>query len=157
MKASDKLAELRKKVTQKLLDDGRFDFIIPEVSNQIQKRTRLGKGVTDSGDLKPLEKLSDGYVEQRKKGPLDSRTRPKKSNLTRTGQLLDAIKGVRNGSLFTFTFKDSRNDGEKNSDIARWAAEKGRRFFDLSKSERIGLSRKISQVIKKKIKELFNS
>jgi hypothetical protein len=157
MKASEKLAQLKMKVTQKLLDGGEFDFIIKEVSTQIQKRTRLGKGVNDSGELKTLNKLSDKYVNQRKKLQLDSRTTPKKSNLTRTGQMLDAIQGIRNGSLFTFSFKESRDDGEKNSDVAKWAREKGRRFFDLSKSERVGLSRKISQVIKKKIKELFNS
>jgi hypothetical protein len=214
MKASDKLAKIRATVNEELLMEGSLNFIINDVINQIKKRTRLGRGVDESGNLENLKPLTQLTIAQRageiafrknkqtggtftltnskktmfvigketkgrgknrigantkltfktvtvqdkfKAPKLSPLTRPAKSNLTFSGQMLDAIQGIRRGSLFTFTFKESRSDGENNSAIARYAREKGRRFFDLSKSERIGLSRKISQVIKNKIKELFNS
>jgi hypothetical protein len=156
MKPSEKLQQIRRKVESTLADNKDLDFLLKEIPMQIEKRTRLGKGVSDTGELIKLNPLSEGYVKQRKKGKLSSLTSPKKSNLTRTGEMLSSIFGIRRGTIFTFFFGGTREDGESNNNVARYAREKGRPFFDLSTSERNGLQRKISKVIKESIKKLFD-
>lgn len=155
MKPSEKLKQIKKQVESTLGDNKDFDFLLAEIPAIIERRTRLGKGVSEGGDLSKLKPLSEKYVKFRK-GKVSELTSPKKSNLTFTGQMLSAIKGIRNGSLFTFFFSGKRDDGLNNSDIARYNKEKGRPFFDLSTSERNGLQRKISKIIKESIKKLFD-
>lgn len=77
-------------------------------------------------------------------------TTPTKSNLTLTGQMLESIKGTRNGTRFTFSFSNSFA-----AQKARWVTDQGRRFFDLSKSERMGLERKIAKIIRENIRAIF--
>lgn len=214
MKPSEKLKQIRKKVESTLGDNKDFDFLLTEIPAQIEKRTRLGKGVSESGELEKIKPLSEGYVLARKgykagevrfiavkkltvkqskalnkriikknqssKGVFTSLkggygklkkvrfkakglpvmselTNPKKSNLTLTGQMLSAIRGIRNGTKFIFTFAGTRDDGKTNSQIAQYARENGRPFFSLSKSEQNGLQRKISKIIKESIKKLFDN
>ena len=157
MKPSEKLKQIRKQVEATLGDNKDFDFLLTEIPNQIEKRTRLGKGVSDNGKLEKLKKLtSKQYIDRRKKSNLSPLTSPGKSNLTFTGQMLSAIKGIRNGTTFTFFFAGTRDDGKTNSQIAQYARENGRHFFALSKSEQNGLQRKISKIIKESIKKLFD-
>lgn len=150
-KASDTLLQLRKYI--KAVEDGKiganyYDFVVGDTIEQIQRRTRLGKGVTEGGALEKLSELSDSYKDKRKKSKLDGTTKPNKSNLTFTGQLLKSLRGKRQGVSFFFTLNNQRDDDVTNSEIANWQADKGRRFFDLSTSERKGLARKIAQVLK---------
>lgn len=156
-KPQDRLRKLAQEVEKGLATNKDLNFILKDIPQQIEKRTRLGKGVDEGGSLFKLPALSDKYVDRRKKSQLSSDTTPKRSNLTFTGRLLSSIIGIRKGTLFTFTFNDNRPDGVSNNDLSRWQAEKGRRFFDLSASERVGLSRKISKVIKESIKKLFDN
>lgn len=66
-----------------------------EVADRIRKRTRLGRGVAETnGEATPLKPLSTKYKELRKEVELSSQTSPGKSNLTRTGQLLDGLKVI---------------------------------------------------------------
>lgn len=155
MKPSEKLKQIKRQVEATLGDNKDFDFLLTEIPAQIEKRTRLGKGVSEGGELEKLKPLSEKYVKFRK-GKVSGLTSPKKSNLTFTGQMLSAIKGVRNGTLFTFFFTGKRDDGKSNAEIAQYAREKGRPFFNLSNSERNGLQRKISKIIKESIKKLFD-
>jgi len=161
MKASEKLKKIKTdlgkdEVFLKSLDRA---GIIPYIIDQIQRRTRLGKGVSKSGELVKLAPLSnEKYKKKRKESTLDSTTRPNKSNLTFTGQLLKSIIGKRNKTIITFTLDDKRDDtSSTNSEIARGQADQGRRFFDLSKSERNGVSRKISQLLKEFVKKIFDN
>lgn len=149
----DRLKQIEKEVA-KNIDPKTFDFILDEVPETIRKRTLLGKGVPNDGapntSLKPLSK---NYIKFRSKyKSLSGKTTAKKSNLTLTGKMLDDISAVRNGFTFVFSFKD-----ELSKKKASWVTEGGRRFFDLSKSERNGLQRKISDIIRQEIIKMFNS
>lgn len=76
----------------------------------VVKRTRLGYAVFKTfGERAPLVPLSDGYVEQRKLMKLDSTTRPKKSNLTLTGQMLRSMEyKVEDGGIIIFPSRQAR-------------------------------------------------
>jgi len=156
MKASDKLKQMKKDIENGLENNPDLDFILKDIPELIERRTRLGKGVDKSGGLVKLKPLSEKYIEQRKKTNLSELTTAKRSNLTRTGEMLSSIFGSRDGTIFTFFFAGSRSDGYNNSEIAVFARKNGRPFFDLSTSERNGLSRKISKVIKESIKKVFD-
>jgi len=112
------------------------------LADDIKKRTRLGKGVKENfgktHKLKPL--TSNDYVEQRyddkEAGRLSPYTSPERSNLTRTGQLLDSIRSkVISDNKFEIYVKDSRRDGVKNSDIIDGQEDQGRFFLYASNLE----------------------
>lgn len=104
----------------------------------IVRRTRLGYGVPDHlASKRRFTPLKDNYVKQRKKSRLSSLTSPKKSNLTRTGQMLDSMKILRQTSNSVIigpsgTRSDSRSS---NSEIAQYNADRGRVFLNLSDLE----------------------
>ena len=157
MKASEKLRQLQIKsarVVDDLAKKGDFDFLLKDIPEQIRKRTQLGKGVDESGNNIKLNPLTELYVERRKKLPLDSNTRPKRSNLTATGQMLRSIFGTRQGTKFIFSFKGKREDGKTNDEVASYAPKLGRPFFNLSNTERNGIQRKIAQLIRNALKNL---
>ena len=145
-KPSDILKDYAKSV--EMIDPSKFDFLLQEIPRIIKVRTRLGKGL-----LGKLKELTPKYVEIRKKDKsLYNETAPKRSNLTRTGEMLNSIIGSRSGSLFTFRFSNTDSDKK-----AYWADQTGRPFFDLTPSERNGLQRKISAIIRDTIRQLFKS
>lgn len=145
-KPSDILKDYAKSV--EVVDPSKFDFLLQEIPRIIKVRTRLGKGL-----LGKLKELTPKYVEIRKKDKsLYNETTPKRSNLTRTGEMLNSIIGSRSGSLFTFRFSNTDSDKK-----AYWADQTGRPFFDLTPSERNGLQRKISAIIRDTIRQLFKS
>lgn len=157
MKASEKLRQLQiksQRIVEDLANKGEFDFLLKEIPEQIRKRTQLGKGVDDSGKNIKLDPLSELYVERRKKLKLDSNTKPKRSNLTATGQMLRAIFGTRQGTRFIFSFKGSREDGKTNDEVASYAPKLGRPFFNLSNTERVGVQRKLAQLIRNALKKI---
>jgi hypothetical protein len=96
------------------------------------------------GKLKMAQFKAEGLPE------LSSNTTPKRSNLTLTGEMLNSIVGVQNGLRFTFFFSNPESDKK-----ARLNKENGRRFFDLSKSERMGLQRQISAIMRESLRALF--
>ena len=159
-KIPSKQLEEKARQIEKTLQAANFDYLIQEIPEQIQRRTRLGAGIDPSGKNKKLDPLSDSYVKKRealkKKGDLFNATTPKKSNLTLTGQMLNAIIGIKESATrFVFTFNPQRDDGKSNLDIARWVQEKGRNFFRLSSSEVKQFERKIAKTINQAIKNLF--
>lgn len=155
--------------------------VIPDV---IKLRTRQeGEGV--SGKLKPL---SDSYIAQRKgdvafatigkgderkvipykpsKAPdLHPDTTPETSNLTATGQLIDAVQGKSAGSKVTIDIKKGKRKGElsggkstlSNQQVRKYVEDNGREFLELSKQERIEAEEFAKEIILKEIKEVFNS
>lgn len=104
----------------------------------IVKRTRLGFGVTESlGTRSPLKRLSTRYVKQRKMfSALDTTTRPQKSNLTLTGQLLRSmqITARKSGAIYIGP-SGQRDDGKSNRKIAEYQMAQGRTFNRLSLNE----------------------
>lgn len=120
-------------------------------------------------DKSRLASLSKGWIERRKKlsdyNETDSTFAPTKSNLTFTGQLLNAlmhkITGI--GKLQVGFFdsvhepyknKDGKSIGNpiKNEDLARYVAEQGRPFIgirDLTK-------RKINRIVRTYVRRALN-
>lgn len=144
MKASDKLKKYAEQINK--IDPKKFDFLLEEIPRIIKVRTRLGKGL-----LGKLKELSPNYIKIRKAdSKLSKDTTFKRSNLTRTGEMLDSIVGKRSGNLFTFFF--ANKDADKK---AYWADQTGRPFFDLLPSERNGLQRRISAIMRESIRAIF--
>lgn len=157
------IKDLRKKL-QKLLDEIDTTETMKEVgefvADRVRVRTRLGYGVKKDGDERDkLKKLSKPYVERRKalkeKGELSQKTNPRKSNLTKTGQMLDSIKTVKAGKGFAEIRPEGpRTDTDQNNEeIAQHVTDAGRPFMKLSKPEKSGvlkvIEKKISKVVRK--------
>jgi len=147
--------ELEKAVASKSF----YDEIGKEVSNQIRKRTRLGYGSSPSGQQVKLASLKESTVENRKrtkkKGNLSNLTTPKKSNLTETAQLLDAIEHKSTNQKVTIQFSDRRKDSKiGNKKLAGYVQQAGRRFFDLTTAETSSLKRLVEKKIQELIKRL---
>lgn len=153
------------KILNKALNEIQSESFIGELADEseelVRKRTRLGFGVdTPGGKKKKLEPLKDSYVQQRRnkvafykdsqkithpitkvtrKMTLGKGTRPKKSNLTRTGQMLEEltskIKRTAGRILITLTFKSS--ESRQKAEYAHKGSEnrKKRIFMNLSKAE----------------------
>lgn len=126
------------------------------MASRIRTRTRLGYGVTEQGSQRALAKLKDSTKERRARyaDDLSGLTTPNKSNLTATGQLLDAIKSVgqRGKVILEIDGRRTRELGGSrprlsNAEVARYVQEQGRRFFDLTKAERTFLVREVKQLI----------
>lgn len=152
--------EKKLRQSQEIYKDRAFlNNLAKETAEQVKRRTRLGKGINSSGKNERLKQLKESYKKVRKKysGNLDKDTSPGKSNLTATGQLLNALRGVyKNRSIIIDFDKESRGktltgrkDSVKNSELVGYQEDKGRRFFDLSDSELNGLRRKIANRIRK--------
>jgi len=103
----------------------------------VKKRTRLGYGVSvNFGAKQRLLRLSPKYIESRKRFNLHGETTPKRSNLTRTGQMLDSVQiiSMREGSIVIGP-RGPRTDGKKNEKIAEYQAKQGRIFNRVSALE----------------------
>lgn len=143
----------------------------------IYKRVKSGYGVTslnpDVAQQTRLKKLSPSYIEQRqgkaayftKSGkvvrvPAGTNFKPKKpklgafgapgrSNLTLSGQMLEAIRYEANArGVKVFIDNSARDDGYTNAEIAEFV-QKARPFFILTRDELTVLVREIEREIKK--------
>lgn len=127
-----------------------------EIAERVRRRTRTGYGldVAERGAKKKKLKglTSDKYIKYRKGRINTSLTKPKKSNLTFTGQLLNAITGKIVGKSIVIFLKENRNDGVKNSDIVKGQEDQGRHFFELSNKELNGLRNQIKKDLIKRLK-----
>ena len=141
MKAED-FSEKLKKMMEALVKEATSPKYLKQLGDEaarlIQKRTRLGYGVAEHGGVKgKFEPLTEPYVKQRKTkatGP----TTPKKSNLTLTGSMLDAISSRPNGNgSVEIGFTDA-HEAQK----AVWNS-KLRPFNHLSKAEIAQLRKKL--------------
>jgi hypothetical protein len=129
------------------------DFLI----EKIRIRTQLGYGVdkhlSEKTKLKPLSKK---YIEQRKvMSYLSGMTTPKKSNLTRTGSMLDSLK-VKSMSNKAIRIGPTGSEmfGVSTSSKAYFQEKMGRIFLRLSSQEvkqvRIFWLRSFSDLLKGK-------
>ena len=103
----------------------------------IVRRTRLGYGVDkELGPRSRLAGLSEKYIQKRKGIRLDATTRPARSNLTNTGQMLRSMgfKVLEPGKLLIEP-EGSRDDGYTNIQIAEFNADRGRVFNNVSNNE----------------------
>ena len=121
--------------------------VAQELAKIIVKRTRLGYGVSSNLAEKsklrasgPGGKFTPKYllrrIRARSKGELASTTSPNKLNLTFTGQLLESVKVIKadNGQIIIGP-SGRRDDGHTNEQIAKYNADAGRIFLNVSRLE----------------------
>lgn len=132
-------------------------------ADQIVKRTRLGTGVrTDGGPEGKFIPLADSTytTRKKKKRELSSKTRPKKSNLTFSGKMLDSIiSKVKGSGKILIQFKNARYDNGKSvNDVASYHDKLGasrskvlRPFFNLSIKDK----KKVLTYIRKQVRILL--
>lgn len=109
----------------------------------IVKRTRLGYGVTNFTEGKKLlAPLKASTVKRRSMfAGLDGTTKPKKSNLTMTGQMLRSMRArVESAGVVVIEPTGTRSDGKTNFQVAQYAHDGGpsrrpRIFNRISKAE----------------------
>jgi hypothetical protein len=141
IKYLQEFAEQLSKAIETVVQRQNFKKYMDKAADLIKVRTRLGYGVKKNEDAKTrLDDLSPEYVKQRQRmrraGTLSEKTNPKKSNLTKTGQMLDNIVGVADGDAEGhIEFKGSRSDSNlTNAELAE-EMNKTRPFFKLSNLE----------------------
>lgn len=148
----------------------------------LKLRTRI-EGEGTNGKLKPL---ADSYIKQRRGelsfftiGKGDGRTKvtyepskspklhpdtsPDTSNLTQTGQLLDALRGRAGGGKVTIDIKKTKRKpdmyGNKsdltNEDVRKFVEEAGREFLKLSPDEKKEVIDLTTKIITEQLKDLF--
>lgn len=105
----------------------------------IRKRTRLGYGVATAGAKRGrLKQLSDDYIDFRREyGDLSPATRPAKSNLTLTGQMLDSMEVIeaKKGQASIAPTGNRFDTDHTNDEIALFCEKQGRKFLSLSDNE----------------------
>lgn len=129
-----------------------------KAADMIKLRTRLGSGVGKPGDEKgKLKKLKPNTVEERKrlqdKGKLSDLTTPGKSNLTRTGQLLDSMKAhdPEGGTVLVGPTGSRKDSKLTNEQVGAFVTFAGRAFNNLSKIE----IKRMNDALRKEIKAIF--
>lgn len=166
---SGKIKDRIKKSVEVSVDDE----MATELADQIRKRTRLGFGVDENGKQTKLKPLAESYRLQRRgelafftdeygnkipyepetKPYLSPYTTPAKSNLTKTGELLDSIRGKAQNGIIFISLEGLRKDGYSNEEIGDFVQSQGRRFLDLTKGEKEELARKVKDKILKNLKD----
>jgi len=127
------------------------------IIKKIAIRTQLGYGVSENlSEKSKLKPLSTNYIEQRKVfSSLSGLTTPKRSNLTRTGSMLESLKIKAIGKNSISIGPDGSDMfGVSNSSKAFWQEKAGRIFLRLSiqevKQVRIFWLRTFSDLLKAK-------
>lgn len=131
------------------------------VISVLRVRVRIEEEGTN-GKLKPL---SPKYIEQRKKSKnLHPDTTPSTSNLTATGQMLDALRGRAGGGKVTIDIKPTKRKkglyGKApkdltNEDVRKYVEDAGREFLKLSEVEKREVIDLTTQMILDELKGLF--
>ncbi len=132
------------------IDRQLMDTIGDHTSLVVKERTRRGYGVAkNEGPKKRLKGISESTKKRRKglaaQGQLSSETSPNKSNLTRTGKMLDDIAyRAKANEVLIYLKGNSSTKAKKNADL-------GRIFMNLSKSEISIITKIVEEEIKKGI------
>lgn len=129
-----------KKISQ-LIQDAASPAVLNSVGLEavtiIKRRTRLGYGVSGAGeDRQRLKALSPAYIAVRKRdGSLSEFTSPGRSNLTRTGQMLDSMRVIRaqQGKVIIGPTGRRRGGGPTNEQVAGYVSDAGRPFLNLTR------------------------
>lgn len=163
--ASERLKLIKAKIQVKLKAAQRkaakeLAQAIPEV---IKIRTRLeGQGA----DGRPLADLEDSTIATRSRYSqnLHPDTTPGTSNLTATGQMLDAVTGKSSGTKVTIEVRNNRRRRElsgarsdkTNKEVQRHVEKAGREFLELSRAERVEAEELAAQIIKEELSDITN-
>lgn len=153
------LKKLANDILKKVFNKEEMNLYVMSLRNDIVKRTRLGSGVRDN--LKKKQKLkrltSKKYVKLRSSSSeLSDLTKPSKSNLTFSGQLLDSLTPISNKAFEgSIKIKETRKKLKhqktiiNNSKIIEYQEVQGRPFFYVTDLE----NKRLEQMMKKKLKK----
>lgn len=159
LRGNTKIIECIRKAKKKVFTKSFFEQLAKEMADTVRVRSQLGGSVSEQNKgKKPFKKLSPGYVKQREsfKG-LSNLTTPKKSNITRTGQLIESItgKGLSKGLEIELTGK--RTDSSlTNDEVGKFLREQGRPFLNFSNVEMKKLRRLIEEALEVEINKCLN-
>lgn len=157
---TDQLINFRLEVEKELNKFLKTEFLKKygdKIIDIIYKRTKTGKGVSDSGNkasITKLQALAQSYIERRKKKPGKGEFfSPSRSNLTYSGQLLDAMTfNISNGVISVYIKDSTRSDSDStNAEVANYVEENGRKFFNLAVEEQ----KIITTMIEKDVRDII--
>lgn len=124
-----------------------------EMTDQIKKRTRLGKDKDNIAFVGLKSSTEKTRLYAKKRGVLSGQTQPKKSNQTFTGQMVDAVLLSVEKTVKSLRFYggliSSRNDGKTNEEVYKHNVNKGRDFYGLAPFEENKIKRLIREMWKK--------
>ena len=128
------------------------------------ERTTAGKGLTSETTrnprLKKLKALSVSYKRHRRrvKSQLSSRTGPGRSNLTFSGQMLDALDSKILKTGFRLLVKKTRRSKSRltNNKVAEFVAKNGRAWLGLAASEQRVLAFEWRRIVRQLAIQVFN-
>lgn len=167
-----KIGDIEKMIEKKIkkaVDASIDQDLADSIADQVRVRTQLGFGVDDNGNQFKFAPLSESYRAQRRgdiafftnsngvvipfnpdSPPILSRyTTPAKSNVTKTGQLLESLTGEAKGNQILVDVKGLRKDGSglTNEEVLEFLEGQGKTFLALSNSEKKALVREIKNRI----------
>jgi hypothetical protein len=165
MSASDTIAKLNRRLQVKIRVATReaAKEIIQIVIDVIKIRTRLeGEGKGKAFDI--LEESTKAY-RKKYESRLHPDTTPEKSNVTATGQMLDALTGKTSGSKVTIFIKNTKRKRElsgsrstlTNEQVRRYVEEEGkkREFLFLSDQDEKEVIEVATEIIRQNIRNLL--
>lgn len=162
MSASDTIAKLNRKLQVKIraATTQAAREVIQVVIDVIKIRVRL-EGEGKKGSLKELKESTIKYRERYSKR-LHPDTEPSKSNLTATGQMLDALTGKASGNKVTVFIKNNKRKKELSgsrsgltNEQVRSYVEKEREFLVLSEQDKREVIEVAVEIIRQSIKDLL--
>lgn len=137
-----KIKSIFNRINQSLKDAADPENITPVAQYTIDlvvKRARLGYGVdSDFSDKFLFPSLSPGYIKSRQKfSGLSDTTSSRKSNVTRTGQMLASVQIIRKktGEVVIGPTGTRKEGNLTNQKLAGYLAEKGRPWMFVSRLE----------------------
>lgn len=138
--------------------------LAPVIVDVVKLRTRE-EGIGTYGALKKLED-STIEIRERYSSNLHPDTSPSKSNLTATGQLLDALRGTASQGKVTVDIKPTSRKAElsgkkskktlTNNDVREYVEDNGREFLKLSDAENKEVRELATELMQEQFKDLSN-
>lgn len=116
----------------------------------------LGKGIDKNGKRYKLPPLKDSTIDYRDlyESNLAAGTKPERSNLTGTGQLIDALKNVAKQRKIIIELSENRKielsgatAKKTNKEIKEYLEEKGFIFFNIPQSEIDRIKRELRKAL----------
>lgn len=123
--ASIQFSKIVKSLQKVVTDSIKSAALLPTArfaSDLVVKRTRLGYGVPKNmGAKSKFAILSPNYVKQRRLfAGLDPSTRANKSNLTRTGVMLESVRPIVTSGQIIIRPTGNHKGGFSNEQLAKW-------------------------------------
>jgi hypothetical protein len=162
LSAAETIAKLNRKLQVKIKVATRLAVkeVIQIVIDIIKVRVRL-EGEGKSGSFKELKESTIKYRE-RYAARLHPDTSPSTSNVTATGQMLDALSGKSSGNKVTIFIKDNKRrrelSGSKSkitNNQVRSYVEKEREFLVLSEQDKREVIEVAVEIIRQSIRDLL--